>query len=77
MGLQRNVLGEEMRAIPQSGEAWRENLVPASPENIGYTTPAPAAVPRTMHQHEGAALVADARDSGIARRGHGTHRCRT
>jgi hypothetical protein len=57
MGLQRNVLGEEMRAIPQSGETWRENPVPASPENIGYTTPAPAPVPRTMHQDEGAALI--------------------
>jgi hypothetical protein len=76
MGLQRNVLGEEMRAIPQSGEAWRENPVPASPENIGYTTPAPAPVPRTMHQDEGAGLIGDARDSGIAR-GHGTRRCRS
>ncbi len=70
MGLQRNVLGEEMRAIPQSGEGWRENPVPASPENIGYTTPAPAPVPRTMHQDEGAGLIGDARDSGIAHRGH-------
>jgi hypothetical protein len=66
MGLQRNVLGEEMRAIPHSGEAWRENPVPASPENIGYTTPAPAPMPRTMHQDEGAGRVCGARSSGIA-----------
>jgi len=77
MGLQRNVLGEEMRAIPQSGEAWRENPVPASPENIGYTTPAPAPVPRTMHQDEGAGPIGGARDSGIAHPGHCTRRCST
>ena len=59
-----------MRAIPHPGEAGRENPVPASRENIGDPTPAPAPVPRTMHQDEGAELIGDARDSGIAHRGH-------
>ena len=54
-----------MRAIPQAGEAGGENPVPASPENIGYTTPAPATVPCTMHQDEGSGLIGDVRDSGI------------
>ena len=56
MGLHRNVFGEEMCAIPHSGEAGRENPVPASPQNVGHTTPAPAPVPRAMHQDEGAGL---------------------
>jgi hypothetical protein len=77
MGLQRNVLREEMCAVPYSGEAWRENPVPTSDESIGYTAPAPTSVPRTMHQDEGAVgRIGVARGSGIAHRGHGTHRCR-
>ena len=66
VGLQRNVLGEEMRAIPQSREAGRKNPVPASPESIGYSTPAPAPVPRTMHQDESAGLIGGAHTDGFA-----------
>jgi hypothetical protein len=54
MGPERNVFGEEMCPIPHSGERWRKNPVPGIRENIGDTTPAPAPVPRTMHQDEGA-----------------------
>jgi hypothetical protein len=72
VGLQRNVLGEEMCAIPHSGEGWRENPVPTSHENIGHTTPTPAPVPRTMHQDEGARPIGDARGSGIAHPRHCT-----
>jgi hypothetical protein len=72
VGLQRNVLGEEMRAISHSGEGWRENPMPASYENIGHTTPAPAPVPRTMHQYEGAGRIGGPCDSATAHPGHCT-----
>ena len=68
MGLQRNIFGEKMDAIPHSGEAGRENPVPMSDENVGHTTPAPATVPRAMHQDERARH--SARGSGIAHPGH-------
>ncbi len=61
-----------MCAIPHSREGWRENPVSTSPENIGHATPAPAPVPRTMHQDEGASPIGDARGSGIAHPGHCT-----
>ncbi len=78
MSLQRYVLGEEMRTIPQSGEAGRENPVPASRENVRRTTPAPAPVSRAVHEDEGTASIGGGtRDAGMAHRGHGTGRCRT
>jgi hypothetical protein len=46
-----------MCPIPHSGEGWRKNPVPGIRENIGDTTPAPAPVPRTMHQDKGAGLI--------------------
>jgi hypothetical protein len=61
-----------MCAIANSGEGWRKNPVAASHENIGHTTPAPASMPRTMHQEEGAGRVGDRRGSGIAHPGHCT-----
>jgi hypothetical protein len=68
--LQRNVLGEEMRAIPDSGESGRKN--PASDKNISDTMPAPASVPRPIHQDEGAGRIGGPRGSDIADPGHCT-----
>ena len=52
MGVEIDVLAQEVRAVADAGEGRCEHLVAFPLKRIGHPPPAPAAVPGAVHQHE-------------------------
>ncbi len=73
VGVEIDRAARQVRALAEPGERRREHGMALRAQKIGDTTPAPAAVPGAMHQHEGlVAAIAHARDGGDD--GHGRDR---
>src|SRR5262249_58710088 len=53
VSVEDDILAHEVRALADAGESRRKHLVPALLHKIGHAPPAPAAVPRAVHEHEG------------------------
>ena len=52
VGVEIDVLAHEVRALADAGERRREHLVALLFQQVRHAPPAPAAVPRAVHQHE-------------------------
>ena len=52
MGVEIDVLAHEVRALADAGERRREHIVALLFQQVRQAPPAPAAVPRAVHQHE-------------------------
>ena len=57
VGVEDDVLAEQMRAVAIAGERRRIDLVAVPFENVGAAPPAPAAMPGAVNEHESLARV--------------------
>jgi hypothetical protein len=57
VGVEIDVLAHEVRALADASERRREDLVALLFQEVGDAPPAPAAMPRAVHQHEGLGLT--------------------
>jgi hypothetical protein len=57
VGVEIDILAQEVRAFADAGERRREHLVPLLFQEVRDAPPAPAAVPGAVHEHEGLGLA--------------------
>jgi len=78
VGVEIDILADEMRALADASKRRRENLLTLLLQQVRYSPPAPAAMPSAVHEHESLALHGLRRGrSGAKRRraGAGTGAC--
>ena len=56
MGRKPDIRGNQVSAVPEAGQGRREHTMARRPQALGDSFPAPAAMPRAMHQQVGRTL---------------------